>query len=198
MQAAISFLKALSSQVVLQGSACAVCGSKYDFNPFVTIVRCTVDRSPVCSRCGTDHAQISHEGVQILSAGRCCKAHTNTLNQFIDAEKRKISKRHAEEVIAAATADKNRRAAEYRLQELRIQAASVLMVSQNYKGIVPEPKLNKHIESEWHYDKNEAEIELKMLARDHGCTTIRDVSWDKDNDSGYRYVQSVWKCSGTI
>lgn len=73
-----------------------------------------------------------------------------------------------------------------------------MVYSKNFKGKTEPSKLSKVIETNFHEDKDIAELELKMLAAEEGCVVILGVEFLRDTRMSGNYTYAVWQAKGVI
>ena len=131
--------------------------------------KCVICENEICGDCGEYTGEISYKNWVIFQGGRCCLDHIDKFEKQINLSKNKID-----------------------------IADCVILYSKNYKGKIPRHTLNKEIKSDFHKNKDSAEMELKLLASDNGCTSITNVSFIKETKSSDNYKYTVWQCYGKI
>jgi hypothetical protein len=152
-------------------SKCSVCDSRLTLNE-----DCLFDGKPVCSSCGQDRQKVVYKDNRLSLAGRCCNEHI---------------KAHDEELAQKMAAiDKE--------IWTRAEAAKVITYSKNFQGKVEAPKLGKRIETAIYADKEEAELQLKILTLSEGCLLVQQVEFHKGKDDSTSYIRSTWRASGII
>jgi hypothetical protein len=136
---------------------------------FTSNQKCFVCEKEVCGDCGSDIKGDVYFGWPILQKGRCCKTHDKDIEAKVASLKAEID-----------------------------IARKVTTYSKNFKGKTESPKLSKVIETNFHADKDVAELELQMLAAKEGCLLVLNVEFLKDTQSSSNYTYAVWKAKGVI
>ena len=131
--------------------------------------KCFVCGGEVCGDCGTDVKAEIYYGWPILQKGRYCKTHSKDIEAKANSLKAEID-----------------------------VARKVTTYSKNFKGKTESPKLSKVIETDFHAEKEVAELELQMLAAKEGCMFVLNVEFLKDTQSSGNYTYAVWKAKGVI
>lgn len=131
--------------------------------------KCFVCGEEICGDCGTNTHGESYYGWPVLKRGRYCNAHGKDIEAKVNSLKAEID-----------------------------TARKVTTYSKNFKGKTESPKLSKVIETNFHADKEVAELELQMLAAKEGCMFVLNVEFLKDTQSSGNYTHAVWKAKGVI
>jgi hypothetical protein len=150
---------------------CICCESRFTINE-----KCIICDEEVCSGCGMDTEGNFYHEVQVLPKGRFCKHHSKEVESNIISRKVEIDTERA----------------------LIEKARDVTIYSKNYKGKTGVPKLSKVIETDFHDNKDFAELKLKMMAAKEGCVVVQNVDFIKDTESSGNFTYAVWKAKGVI
>lgn len=154
---------------------CSRCNSRFTSNE-----KCFVCGGEVCGDCGTNTKGETHCGSLVLQEGRYCKTHSKDIEAKVNSFKAEIDAK-----------EKSRKA--------EIDAArKVITYSKNFKGKTESPKLSKFIETNFHDKKEDAELELQILAVREGCLIVQNVEFLRDTRSLGYYTYAVWKATGVI
>lgn len=124
----------------------------------------------ICGSCGTDTSNELYFGFPVLKSGRrYCKAHSKNIETEVNSLKAEID-----------------------------AARQVKIYSKNFQGKTESPKLSKVIETNFHDNKDVAELELQMLAVKEGCVVVQKVEFIRDTESSGNYKKAIWKAKGII